>query len=69
MSRRYRRDPRWIRTRFPGTCRGCQSPLPKGARAYYFPNSRALYGERCCDGAARAEADFEAHAQDEALSV
>ena len=64
---RYRSDPRWITTRFPSTCHACSTVLPKGTRAYYFPKGRRIYGEKCCDAAARSAADFEAAAFDDAM--
>ena len=64
---RYQADPRWITTRFPSKCHSCGTALPKGARAYYYPNGRRLYGEKCCDTAERSAADFNAEAFDDAM--
>lgn len=63
---RYRDDPRWITARYASKCHGCETPLPKGARAYYFPRSRRIYGATCCDRAQTSSNDFAAAAFDEA---
>ena len=62
--RRYKMDPRWIRTRYAGTCARCAAPIPAGSEAYWYPLDRILY----CPKAACGEAEwrsFESAAQDE----
>jgi len=62
---RYQRDPRWITLRRPGQCTACKAPLPRGARAYYFPATRTLKGATCCGAADANEASFNVAAFDE----
>lgn len=62
--KRYAMDPRWIRTRFRGTCCNCAAPIPAGADAYWYPLDRALYCAKESCGGAESRA-FEAAAQDE----
>ena len=64
---RHQGDPRWITIRFATNCHSCKTPLARGARAYYFPRGRHVYGEKCCDKAERSSADFAAAAFDEAV--
>jgi len=47
-------DPRWIRTRWPGTCAACRAPIPAHHHAFYYPRTRALYCAPCGE---RAHAD------------
>lgn len=62
---RYSRDPRWLSARFHSDCAGCSKPVNKGDKAFYFPSSRSIYGDKCgC--AAKQSADFDAAAFDEA---
>lgn len=46
----YKGDPYWIELRYPGTCAGCGAKLPKGARAFYYPRGKKLFGsaDACC---------------------
>lgn len=62
--RRYKGDPRWITTRFKGTCAGCQAEIRKGDDAFYFPRTSSLFGKACGCGEQRS-AQFEAEAFDE----
>ena len=57
----YGGDPRWIQTRHADRYQGCDTALPRGARAFYFPRGKRLYGAACCD-----KADHEARAFDSA---
>jgi len=59
-------DPYWLAARFPGTCAKCKAPIPRGARAFYYPHGRSLYcAQADCGGA--ASADFAAAAADESV--
>jgi hypothetical protein len=65
MKRRAGNDPRWITTAYTAKCARPGCPLgviPKGARAYYYPLTRAMYCETCGQD---AERDFSAHLFDE----
>lgn len=62
-SRTYRSDPRWIRVRYPTTC-VCGAALPRGDRAFFFPATNRLHGERCGCGE-RAAREFDAARFDE----
>lgn len=62
--RTYKGDPRWINTRFAGTCDGCGAGIERGAVAYYYPNSRTIYGKACGCADSRCR-DFEAPRQDD----
>ena len=42
---KYKDDPRQIAVRYPCNCAKCQTRLPKGALAYYWPRTRTLL---CC---------------------
>jgi hypothetical protein len=44
---RYAGDPRWITTRYSGTCRLCGRPVAAGGRAFYYPHGRTLLCEAC----------------------
>ena len=59
---RYSRDPYWMTTRYAGECAGCDKKIPKGARAYYYPNGRRIFCEGC--GNAKS-AEFESQRWDE----
>jgi hypothetical protein len=61
---RYRRDPSWIEVRFEGECARCQRAIRRRERAFFYPESRALYcdDEECGKAASR---DFVAHAFDD----
>ncbi len=61
---RYRNDPHWITVRFPSACGGCDKPVHKGERAFYYPASRTVYGDAC--GCARQQsAEFDGAAFDD----
>ena len=62
---RYQGDPHWITIRFSTKCNACEAPLAKGARAYYFPQLRRMYGETCCQKAKQADSNFAAAAFDD----
>jgi hypothetical protein len=62
MTTRYRMDPYWLTTRYPGECSHCGSPIPKGSPAWYYPKGKRLNCEPC--GRPMA-AEFEAAAWDE----
>lgn len=61
MSRPYPRDPYWVTAKFNGKdAEG--TPIKRGERIFYFPNSKKAYvGE----AAERASARFEAEKADE----
>lgn len=50
MPRYYNGDPYWINLRYAGTCASCGARLPKGARAFYYPKGKKLFGDQdaCC---------------------
>ena len=52
---RYPRDPYWLECRYPTTCAKCNAAIRKGARAFYYPNTRKLYcaGADCGEAASR----------------
>jgi hypothetical protein len=62
-SARYAGDPRWITTRYSGTCRRCGERVAAGGRAFYYPYGRTLLCEACGGPAA---AEFEEAARLEA---
>ncbi len=59
---RYRDDPRWITTRYPGECATCRRKIKKGERAFYHPKGRKMACESCGE---QQSAEFEAAASDE----
>ena len=60
---RYAGDPYWIEVRYAGKCSRCGNPLPRGARAFYFPKGKEIYCQTC----GQPEADsFAEAARDEA---
>ena len=63
---RYKNDPRWIEVKFDGDCAkpSCGNIIKAGERAFYYPQSRSMYGDHCGHGE-EASADFHAHAADE----
>lgn len=75
---RYQQDPHWITARYPGKCNGCDRPIIKGERAFYYPNGKRMYGgqfdratnpacEVGCGCGDQHSADFAAAAADEAF--
>lgn len=44
---RYKDDPRQIVVRYPSCCAKCQTLLPRGAVAYYWPRTRTLLCTNC----------------------
>jgi hypothetical protein len=62
--RRYSGDPYWITARYAGRCVRCGRTIPKGERAFYYPNGKGLYcqaalcGEQCA-------AEFQGATEDE----
>jgi hypothetical protein len=52
----YSGDPRWIKAKFDGICNKCKAIIPKGAEAYYYPNGKYIYCEKC---GTDCEADFQ----------
>ena len=44
---RYREDPRWITTRYPGECATCRRKIKKGERAFYHPKGSKMACESC----------------------
>jgi hypothetical protein len=63
---RYTKDPKWIIVRYPAKCAAvdCQLAIQVGERAFYYPESKGLYGTRCGHGE-MAACDFNAHRSDE----
>ncbi len=66
--RSYKGDPRWITARFKSKCTGCDAPISKGDSAFYFPNGKSLYGDKCGCGRDQS-ASFDAAAFDEANNL
>jgi len=62
--RRHPADPRWLTTKYRGTCASCAGPIPKGASAFYYPRTRQLFCHKQSCGQAEAR-DFVSHAMDE----
>lgn len=62
--RSYPGDPRWIVTRYAGTCANCAAPIGKGEHAFFYPTTRDLYCRKLRCGGTEA-ADFISHAMDE----
>lgn len=58
----YRRDPRWITTRRPGSCSCCGAAIGERERALYWPYNKTLNCKTCGEPAWRR---FEAEAADE----
>lgn len=58
----YRTDPKWMAAGFGGKCAKCGEQFSKGARIFYYPQTRSAYTLECAAEAAR---DFEAHRVDE----
>lgn len=44
---RYKDDPRQIAVRYPSCCAKCQTQLPKGTIAYYWPGTKTLLCPGC----------------------
>ena len=61
---RYRKDPRWIVTRYAGTCQGCAAPIGPGERAFWYPLTRDLLCDSVRCGQ-REALEFQAAADDE----
>ena len=51
----FLRDPQWITVKMQAPCAGCRMPIARGARAFYFPSSRELFGQACGCAERRAE--------------
>lgn len=62
MRNYYRDDPRWIQSKFAGTCSRCATAIPHQASAFWYPKGRKLLCETCGGNASR---EFEAMAADE----
>jgi len=65
MVERYKGDPYWMMTKYPGACSSCGEKISRGSRAFYFPKGRTLLGEACGCGEVAAQR-FAAEAADEA---
>lgn len=61
----YPRDPYWLTAKFSSPCKGCGQTVTKGARAFYYPREKAIYGASCGCAESRAN-DFAAAVFDEA---
>ena len=57
------RDPYWLTVKYAGQCKKCGVPIQRGAQAYYYPLTKALYCAGTCGQA--ADADFQSCAADE----
>lgn len=65
MRRNHGGDPRWITASYTSKCTRTGCPvgvIPKGAQAFYYPNTRAMLCEKCGQDAAR---EFSAQLFDE----
>lgn len=64
----YRDDPREITAKYDGKCShaGCNVPVKRGQRIFYYPKSRAVLGETCGHGADAARR-FASECADEAM--
>ena len=72
MRQHHNRDPYALTARYDGQCAKCQRAIKRGERAFYYPNTRTLYGMRQADGSGcecgdTAQSDFAAHAFDESV--
>ena len=59
---RKARDPYWITAKRNGECSGCEAPVKKGERAFWYPNGRKILCGRCGEAASR---EFDAAVWDE----
>lgn len=64
MKRYSGRDPYWLIVRYAGSCKTCGQAIPKGTRAFYYPNNHALL---CPEHSEAAATDFRACAFYEAV--
>lgn len=57
-------DPFWMTAKFKGTCAttGCDDPIRRGDRIFYYPNGKKAYVGTC---AAAADRDFGSTSFDE----
>jgi transcription elongation factor Elf1 len=64
MSTRYKGDPYWLTTKFPGRCNRCNHVIAKGEKAFRYPKQGLIYcsSDACGQNLSR---EFEAAAQDE----
>lgn len=44
---RYKGDPTRLIARFAGVCTDCRATIKRGQAAYYWPNGKYLYCEKC----------------------
>ena len=60
------RDPYWLTAKFEGTCgkAGCNHPIHRGERAFYYPNTKTILAMPCGHADA-ASADLESHRFDD----
>jgi hypothetical protein len=60
------RDPYWLTAKFNSVCGkpGCNQPIKRGERAFYYPNTKTILADSCGHAGA-ASADFESHAFDD----
>lgn len=65
--RNYPRDPFWLNVKWAGKCASCGAALAKGERAFYYPNTKTLYGEKCCEAADEGSRALESAKFDEAV--
>lgn len=64
---RYSRDPYPIEVRYASKCSGCDKPIQRGERAFYFPNGKRLFGMTSCDCGVEARGEFLMAAHDESM--
>lgn len=63
---RYSGDPRWITTRYRGTCANCAAPIRRGEAAFYYPRTRDLFCNKQNCGPTEASLFYSAAADEEA---
>ena len=49
------RDPYWLTVKYPATCRRCNAHILRGARAFYYPSTKAFYCAGDCGDEAAAD--------------
>ena len=59
----YTKDPYWLTAKF-GRCSNCNTDI-KGQRAFFYPNTKKIFGEKCCDKAEKESGSFGAACFDE----
>jgi len=65
---KYKGDPRWLTSRFPGTCSKCGASVKVGDQVFYFPNGNSVMCAAPACGKA-ASSEFDSAAFDEAQAT